>query len=295
MRFGRDSGSTSYYFPPGESIARQIHEERVVGAFYGPRAVILGALEPLTYTATLQSTRAANYPFRRLARTAKIHEAVLLGTREEADKALEAVRRLHDRVKGTLDQPAGVHPAGTPYSALDQELMLWTLAVIADSARAVYEAFVRELSDAEREDLWRDYVLFGELFGMSRSAMPASYGEFTAWLGGRLDTPDLQPTSHAVATAPILAFEQPGPLIGRPFLYFNNLMIKGTIPEQIRNVFAIRWTPFHRIAFFFAARFNRGLNQVLPKRVRRGRNDLILDAVIRAEERRGGTAVDPLG
>jgi uncharacterized protein (DUF2236 family) len=287
--------ASRYYFPPGKSIARQVHEERAVGVLYGPRAVILGALEPLTYTATLQSTRSKSYPFRRLARTAKIHETVLLGTREEADKALGSVRRLHDRVSGTLEQPAGIHPAGTSYSALDQELMLWTLAVIADSARAVYETFVRELSEAEREGLWQDYVLFGELFGMSRDALPASYAEFTAWLGSRLEAPELQPTQHAVETAPILAFEQPGPLIGRPMLHLNNLTIKGTIPPRIRDLFAIRWTALHRIAFWLVVRLNWGLNRVLPKGIRRGRNDRILDAVIRAEERRGGTAVNPLG
>lgn len=287
--------AVQYYFPPDKSIARRVHEERVVGVLYGPRAVILGALEPLTYTATMQSTRSKNYPFRRLARTAKIHEIVLLGTCEEADEALESVRRLHDRVSGTLGQPAGVHPAGTPYSALDQELMLWTLAVIADSARAIYETFVRELTEAEREGLWQDYILFGELFGMSREAMPASYAEFTAWLGSRFEAPDLQPTSHAVETAPFLAFEQPGYLIGRPILCLNNLMIKGTIPERIRSVFSIRWTPFHRIAFSLVTKLNRGINRVLPRRAKQGRNDFVLDVVIRAEERRGGSTVNPLG
>jgi uncharacterized protein (DUF2236 family) len=249
----RNHSNSQYYFPPGESIARRVHEERVVGVLYGPRAVILGALEPLTYAATMQSTRSKNYPFRRLARTAKIHEVVLLGTREEADEALESVRRLHDRVAGTLDQPAGVHPAGTPYSALDQELMLWTLAVIADSARAIYEALVQELSEAEREGLWQDYLFFGELFGMSRAAMPASYAEFNAWFGSRFEVPDLQPTPHAVATAPVLASEQPGSLLGRPILHFNNLMIKGTLPDRIRSTFEIRWTTLHQVAFRWSA------------------------------------------
>ena len=46
--------------------------------------------------------------------------------------------------------------------------MLWTLAVIADSGRAMYETMVRPLSDGEREGLWQDYVRFGELFGLPR-------------------------------------------------------------------------------------------------------------------------------
>src|SRR3954449_10185564 len=125
--------SDSYYFPPGRSIARMVHGERSVGLLYGQRALLIGALEPLTYTGTMLSTSSANRPFQRLARTAKIQETVLLGTREEADKALAVVRRLHERVKGTLSEAAGAHPTGTAYSAFDPELMLWTLAVIADS------------------------------------------------------------------------------------------------------------------------------------------------------------------
>src|SRR4051794_24458300 len=152
--------ANSHYFPPGRSIARMVHGERSVGLLYGQRALLIGALEPLTYTGTMLSTRAADKPFKRLARTAKIQETIFLGTREEADEALAGVHRLHEKISGVLPGAAGSHPAGTAYSALDPELMLWTLAVIADSGRAMYEAMVRPLSAPEREDLWQDYVRF---------------------------------------------------------------------------------------------------------------------------------------
>ena len=191
-----------------------VHGERSVGLLYGQRALLIGALEPLTYTGTMMSTRSANRPFQRLARTAKIQETILLGTREEADKALAVVQRLHERVKGTLPEAAGVHPAGAAYSAFDPELMLWTLAVIADSGRAMYETMVRPLSEGEREDLWQDYVRFGELFGLPASEVPGSYREFSAWWEERLSSPDLQATAHGLEMAPLVAFEQPVPRAG---------------------------------------------------------------------------------
>jgi uncharacterized protein (DUF2236 family) len=129
------------------TLARRVHGERSVGLLYGQRALLIGALEPLTYTGTMLSTRAGDRPFERLARTAKIQETVLLGTRAEADEALARVRRLHETVKGALPEAAGAHPAGTAYSAFDPELMLWTLAVIADSGRAMYETLVQPLPD----------------------------------------------------------------------------------------------------------------------------------------------------
>ena len=46
----------SHYFPPGRSIARMVHGERSVGLLYGQRALLIGALEPLTYTGTMMST-----------------------------------------------------------------------------------------------------------------------------------------------------------------------------------------------------------------------------------------------
>ena len=189
----------TYYFPPGRSMARRVHGERSVGLLYGQRALLIGALEPLTYTGTMLSTKSGEWPFTRLARTAKIQETVFLGTREEADKALAAVHRLHERIKGELGEAAGAHPAGAAYSAFDPELMLWTLAVIADSGRAMYEAMVRPLNEAEREALWQDYVRFGELFGLPASEVPGSYREFRDWFDGktRLARPARDPARAA--------------------------------------------------------------------------------------------------
>jgi uncharacterized protein (DUF2236 family) len=41
-----------------------------------------------------------------------------------------------------------------------------------DSAKVLYELLIHPLSDAEREQLWRGYIQFGELFGMSREVAP---------------------------------------------------------------------------------------------------------------------------
>lgn len=288
------SREPSYYFPPGESIARQVHGERIVGALYGQRALLIGALDPLTYTATILGTRSSNRPFRRLARTAKIQEIVLLGTKQEADEALRAVRRLHGRVQGRLPVRAGQYGAGTPYSALSPVSMLWTLAVIADSAREIYEVMVRPLSAEEREGLWRDYMRFGELFGLPREAMPLSFREFDAWIGRRLASPELQATPHAMAMAPLIAFDHPIPAIMRPGLHLNNLVLKGTLPERVRRIFGIRWTAAHEACFQAVATAHRRGGRALPHRIRRGRNDVFFDLVVRTERRRGGTQTPAL-
>jgi uncharacterized protein (DUF2236 family) len=271
-----------------------VHGERAVGLLYGQRALLIGALEPLTYTGTMLSTRSADRPFERLARTAKIQETILLGTREEADRALDAVHKLHERVKGTLPEAAGTHPAGTSYSAFDPELMLWTLAVIADSGRAMYETMVRPLSAEEREGLWQDYVRFGELFGLPRSEVPGSYREFSAWWEERMSSPELQATEHGLEMAPLVAFRQPVPVPARGNVVAQNHIIKGTLPPRVRETFGIRWSPAHERTFQAMAAAHRGARHLFPRRVRRGRNDVFFDVVTERERRRGGTRTPQL-
>lgn len=270
-------------------MARRVHGERSVGLLYGQRALLIGALEPLTYTGTMLSSASGNHPFTRLARTAKIQEAVFLGTKDEADKALAAVHRLHERIKGELPAAAGAHPAGTAYSAFDPELMLWTLAVIADSGRVMYETLVGPLSEEEREALWQDYVRFGELFGLPRSEVPADFREFSAWWQERLASPDLYATEHALEMAPLVAFRQPVPLPARLNIETQNLIIKGTLPERVRQIFGIRWSPARETSFRTITAAHRRARPAFPRRMRRGRNDYFFDVVTKAEKRRGGT------
>ncbi len=289
------TGDSEHYFPPGRSVARRVHGDRSVGLLYGQRALLIGALEPLTYTGTMLSTRSADRPFERLARTAKIQETVLLGTREEADKALQKVHRLHERIKGELPEAAGPHPAGTAYSAFDPELMLWTLAVIADSGRAMYETMVRPLSDEELEGLWQDYAFFGELFGLPRTEVPATYREFKAWFDGKLAAPDLQATPHGLEMAPLVAFRQPVPAPARGNIALQNHLIKGTLPPQVREIFGIRWSGAHEATFRAMAASHRRARRFFPRKMRRGRNDVFFDVVTRTERQRGGTPTPQLG
>ena len=270
-------------------MARRVHGERSVGLLYGQRALLIGALEPLTYTGTMLSTAAGDHPFARLAHTAKIQETVFLGTKAEADKALGAVHRLHERIKGKLPAAAGAHPAGSAYSAFDPELMLWTLAVIADSGRALYEAMVGPLSEARREALWQDYVRFGELFLLPRSGVPGSYREFSAWWEERLASPELHATDHALEVAPLVAFRQPVPLPARLNLETQNLIVKGTLPPRVREIFGIRWTAAHEAAFRSITTVHRQARHAMPRTLRRGRNSYFFDAVAQREKHQGGT------
>jgi uncharacterized protein (DUF2236 family) len=275
-----------HYFPPGRSIARMVHGERSVGLLYGQRALLIGALEPLTYTGTMLSTRAANKPFKRLARTAKIQETVFLGTRAEADEVLAGVHALHETIEGELPEAAGVHAAGTPYSAFDPELMLWTLSVIADSGPCFYELFVDRLAADEREELWQEYVRFGELFGMPRDAAPASHREFRAWWDGKLGSDEMHLTDDAREIGYSTAFEIPLPSLRAPAKAVHDLIMLGSLPPRVRELYGIGYSAHQERAFRATIRALRGLRPLTPRVIREGYNTSSFRLVARTERRR---------
>ena len=223
-----------------------MHEEHLVGLLYGQRALCIGALMPLNYVGTSEHSYAKLTPFKRLVHTGNAFEKIYFGTRAEADRVLAYVRKLHHRVKGTLSADVGITPAGTPYSALDPELMLWTVAVIADSAQYFYELLVRPLSAREREALWQDYIGFGELFGMPREAVPASYPEFRAWYEGKLASDDVCLTDEARYIGYATAFEIPLPRLHQPGKRVHDLLMLGSLPPRVRELYGIPYSPRSR-------------------------------------------------
>jgi uncharacterized protein (DUF2236 family) len=153
---------------------------------------------------------------------------------------------------------------------------------------------VRALSEEEREALWQDYLRFGELFGLPRSEAPASYREFEAWWEGKLASPELRATEHALQTAPLFAFSQPVPAAARANLAVQNHIIKGTLPPRVREIFGIRWSAAHEASFRSFAAAHRRARHLFPRQMRRGRNDIFFDVVSRSERRRGGTPTPEL-
>ena len=279
-------GANAGYFPSGISILRQVHEERLVGLFYGQRALCIGAVNPRNYVGTNEHTAARSTPFKRLAHTANWFETVMLGTRDQADQVLAAVYRMHTRVNGTLPWRAGPYPAGTPYDAFDPDLMLWTVAVMMDSAECFYDLLVRRFDDEEREALWHDYVRFGELFGLPRNAAPATYPAFRAYYDGFLASDGAWLTDGARYTGRAIAFEIPMAAHMEPFKRVHDLIMLGSLPPRIRDLYGLRWTPPHAAAFRIATASLRTARRTLPRSVACGNNTRFFMGVARTEASR---------
>jgi uncharacterized protein (DUF2236 family) len=279
-------GATDGYFPRGESILRQVHEQRAVGLLYGQRALAIGAIAPLNFVGTITHTRFPEQPFKRLAHTGKAFETIFFGSRQEADEVLSWVARMHERVEGVLPTDQGLTPAGTAYSAFDPEEMLWTIAVIADSAQHFHELLIGRLSGIERERLWAEYIHFGELFGMPRNVAPQSYAEFRSYYEERLSSPHAHLSLEARIVGSAIMFEIPVPAFDQIAMQVHNLVMLGSLPPRIRKMYGLRWSPAHAAAYGAAVTAVRAARPLAPRAARIGANTRFFDRVANTERSR---------
>lgn len=271
------------YFPRGTSMLRRVQGERGVGLMYGQRALLIGALDARNYVGTALHSRYRDRPFKRLSATAKMFETVFFGTRAEADKVLAVVHGMHREVEGVLPDDGGAYPAGTPYSAHDPELMLWTIAVAAESSAHFYELLVRPMGAGERDAFWRDWVRFGELFGMPRDAAPTSWSEFREWFDGRLESDEMGLTEEARHVGRGVAFRIPVPRLESPLMEFHNLVLVGTLPERVRELYGLPWDLGRELAFRAVTRAARAGRPLSPRVIARGPNASRFDRTARIE------------
>lgn len=261
-----------------DSMIRRVMRKRAVGITYGLRALVIGAVHPLLYVGTAENTHHRTTPYTRLAITGRLFEAVFLGSKAEADRALAYTGKRHVKVVGELPEDAGVHnPAGTHYSALDPELMFWTMAFTMDSAEVMHDILVRRLTDGEREELYQDYVTWGELFGMPRSAAPDSYAGFRERFDGYIASLEPHLTEEAELVGSYLMGQRipyPLPIPAQQVSVGYYRLVQGSLPAEVRAMYGLAWGPRERRQFELVARGVRAAHRAPSRSVRPLRNAL---------------------
>ena len=239
--------------------------ERAVNLLYGQRALMIGALQPIGFIGTTQRSTAHANPWRRLVHTAQMFDAVFFGTREEADRALAFTHRLHQRVNGTIGEQVGPYGPDTKYSALDPDLMVWVTAPTFDSAQVLYEGFVRRLNAGERDQLYEEYVSWGELFGMPREAMPPTYDEFRGWWPSMLAGDGVFLTDAARTVGLNIGLRMPAPAHLRAAMRMAGFLIIGSLPPVVRAAYGLTWTPAQQLAHDATALSLRRARPLVPR------------------------------
>ncbi len=153
--------------------------------------------------------------------------------------------------------------------------MFMTMAFTFDSVEVMHDLLVRRLTPPEREDLYRDYVRWGELFGMPREAAPASYPRFRDFFDDYLASGELHLTDEARLVGSYLAGQQvpnPLPMPLNRVVGGVHLLVQGSLPPRIRAMYGMRWGRTQERAFRTLARTVRTahITPPLAPRVLRG-------------------------
>ena len=251
-----------------DSMLRRVQREHAV-ALGGPRALLMQATHPVAFDGFFALTSALTDPYARLQRTANVLNAISFGTREEADAATRRVRAIHRRIKGTLKEPAGRFPAGTPWAADDPALLLWILATLVDSNLLVYQRYVRPLTRDERQAYWEDFKIVGKLFALRKRDMPETIEDFEAYMEGMLRSGDLYVSERARELAIDIVMRPPLPPVMLPVRELINQVTVGLLPTEIRRLYGFRWDPARAAALRGQQEYvRRLLLPTLPGRVR---------------------------
>jgi len=238
------------YFP-AESMIRRLHRERIV-AISGVRALLMQALDPLAVVGFDRHSVLFDDPEARLVSTDRMMSRIYFGTRSTALATGRAIEGMHDRVKGEVEEDYGPIPAGTPYAAGDPELMLWTLATLADSAMLYASRFIAPLTAGERAAYWADYRQVGMLLGMPEDSLPPTEPELQEYLEGRLSDDSLYISDDVRERAVAIIFDPPFSgwtrLALTPLTEAIKLSSVGLLPPRARELYGFGWDPVRQAA-----------------------------------------------
>ena len=231
---------------PADSMIRRLHSERLI-AFSGIRALLMQACDPLAVVGFRRHSILFDDPRKRLMSTDQRMSRMYFGDEPLAVRTGEEIQAMHERVNGKVKEQYGPIAPGTPYSAADPELMLWTLATLADSALLYWERIFGDLDDEDREAYWADYRRIGMLLGMPPDSMPATEPELRGYVRGRLADGSLYISDEVRDRSRAIVFDPPFDgwlkLVLTPVSEAIRLSSVGFLPKEIRRMYGFGWDP----------------------------------------------------
>jgi uncharacterized protein (DUF2236 family) len=171
----------------------------------GLRALLLQSLHPQAMIAVAQHSDYRGDPWGRLQRTSTFLAATTFGPAQDAQLAVDRVRRIHQHVTGT-------GPDGREYRADDPHLLRWVHVAEADSFLRCHQRYgARPLDDAGCDGYVADIARIAVALGVPDP--PRTRAELAEAL--RAYQPELHATPEAREAARFLVWTPPLPLVAR--------------------------------------------------------------------------------
>lgn len=179
LSISRGPGSADFLQPPGDpglfgpdSAAWQVHSDFTAMLTGGVAALLLQMLHPLPLAGVWDHSNFQADMLGRLRRTAQFIAGTTFGSRADAERLIERVRKIHLGV-------TGVAPDGRTYAASDPDLLTWVHAAEVSCFLRAYLRYRNPGFSPERQDRYFDEIaLVAEALGArdvprSRAAVEA--------------------------------------------------------------------------------------------------------------------------
>ncbi|MCX5264624.1 oxygenase MpaB family protein [Streptomyces sp. NBC_00199] len=218
----------------------------------GLSALLLQSLHPLAMAAVAGHSGYRGDPWGRLQRTSTFLAVTTYGTAADAQRAVDHVRGIHQRIRGTTSD-------GVPYHAADPHLLGWVHAAETDSFLRAHERYGAHPLDAAGYDAYvADTARVAEALGVSdpprdRRALSERLADYG---------PELTATPEARAAARFLLFQPPLPLAVRPLYGGLAANAVALLPDWARGML---WLPRVPVVEQFAV---QPAGQILTRTIR---------------------------
>jgi uncharacterized protein (DUF2236 family) len=239
------------YFAP-ESVIRRVGNSPLVPMFGGGTAVLLQVAHPLVAAGVVYHSDYHTDLWRRLLRTLQALYLIVYGSKQEAERAGEAVKAVHAHVRGTTREQLGPFTGGTRYDASNPDLMLWVHATLVGTSLAVYRRFVAPLTAEEQEAYYREMAVVAQVFGLPPSAIPATLADFREYPRDRLASPEICVTPPARDVAQVI-LEAPLPKPLRLLAPAHRVATAALLPPRLREEYGLGWSRAHAMRLKVAA------------------------------------------
>ncbi|MFG2721724.1 oxygenase MpaB family protein [Streptomyces sp. NPDC048416] len=215
-----------------DSPVRAVHGDAAM-FIGGIAALLLQSLHPLAMAAVAGHSGYKGDPWGRLQRTSTFLAVTTFGTEEHAQHAVDQVRAVHARIRGTA-------PDGRAYRADDPHLLTWVYTAEAYCFLAAHQRFGAHPLDEEGRDR---YV--AEAARVARALGADDAPSDLSTLRRRLDAyrPELRATRDARAAARFLLLTPPLPWAARPAYGVLAANAVGLLPGWARHALLLPYVP----------------------------------------------------
>lgn len=217
---------------PDESSIRIVHSD--VAMFIGGlRALLFQSLHPLAMAGVAQHSDYRKDPWGRLQRTADFLAATTFGPADEAQRAIDMVKRVHLRVTGTASD-------GRPYRANDPHLLRWVHIAEVDSFITAHRHFGETPLEMHEYDHYvNDMATIAEKLGVEEP--PRSVRDVKAQIAYYRN--ELSSSPEAREAARFLLITPPLPIVARPAYGLIGAAAVSLLPLWARRPLRLPWFP----------------------------------------------------